>query len=186
MVTPRDFSGSKDMVRAFISVDIPAKARSALAEVASQLRQSGAWGVRWVRPEAIHLTLKFLGEIDTAQVDPIQESLGRAAAEVPPFALSLAGTGCFPNPASLRVIWVGLEGELDVLRRLQERVDEEVHSALGLPRESRRFTPHLILGRVRDDVSSEARRKVGVAVKENLSQKEVTLRRAANPRKRLH
>ena len=168
MVTPRDFSGSKDMVRAFISVDIPAKARSALAEVASQLRQSGAWGVRWVRPEAIHLTLKFLGEIDTAQVDPIQESLGRAAAEVPPFALSLAGTGCFPNPASLRVIWVGLEGELDVLRRLQERVDEEVHSALGLPRESRRFTPHLILGRVRDDVSSEARRKVGVAVKESL------------------
>jgi 2'-5' RNA ligase len=122
--------------------------------------------VRWVRPQGVHLTLKFLGEIDPALTESILAAMGRAATAVRPFTLSLSGLGAFPRPEAPRVIWAGLEAGVDDLKRLQERTDQEVSAAAGLPRETRSFTPHLTLGRVSDSASGEERGRLGAALGE--------------------
>ncbi len=151
------------MVRAFIAVDVSRQARECLVEATRGLQNAGVSQMRWVRPEGIHLTLKFLGEIDLNAVDPILGAINRAVEGSTPFTLALSGIGAFPNLSAPRVIWVGLKGDLDALGKLQERIDEEVHLTVGLPREPRAFTPHLTLGRMRDNVSAEERRRAGKA-----------------------
>ena len=153
-------------MRTFIAIDIPDEARSALADLTSRLRQAGLSGVRWARPEGIHLTLKFLGEIEPAAASPILEAVGRACEGVAPFRLALSDTGCFPNTANPRVIWVGVKGNLEPLAVLHARVDEEVQRTVGLARETRPFTPHLTLGRVHDGLTPAARREIGRIVEE--------------------
>lgn len=154
------------MVRAFIAVDISREARDTLAQAVNSLKERGVPGVRWVNPEGIHLTLKFLGEIDPGLLDKISSGLERAAQGTRPFKLCLSGIGAFPNAASPRVIWVGIKGELDLLRELQGRVDQEMHTGGGFGKERRSFTPHLTLGRLRDNVSGEERRRAGKALAE--------------------
>ncbi len=154
------------MVRAFIAADISQEARDALAEVIKCLQQQGVSGVRWVRPEGVHLTLKFLGEIDQALVDGILGGMERAAYGTKSFTLALSELGAFPNANAPRVLWVGLKGDLDTLRGLQERVDQEMHLTCGFTQEGRAFTPHLTLGRLRDNASGEERRRAGRALSE--------------------
>ena len=122
--------------------------------------------MRWVRPEGIHLTLKFLGEIDPNIVDQILEAVDRAVQGSAPFTLALSEIGAFPSLYVPRVIWVGLKGDLDALRELQKRIDEEVHLAVGFPKEARAFTPHLTLGRMRDNAPGEERRRAGKSMTE--------------------
>jgi 2'-5' RNA ligase len=154
------------MVRTFIAVDISQQAKGVLAGVTKSLQDGGVSWVRWVRPEGIHLTLKFLGEIDPNIVDRVLGAMDRAVQGNVPFTLALSGIGAFPNLNVPRVIWVGLKGDLDTLRELQERIDEEVHLAVGFPKETRAFTPHLTLGRMRDNAPGEERRRAGKAMTE--------------------
>ena len=153
-------------IRAFVAVDISQAARDALAEVSHRLQERGVSGVRWVRPEGVHLTLKFLGDIDPTLVDGILEALERACRGIGPLRLAISGVGAFPNLANPRVLWVGLKGELESLGELQGRIDREVSVAGGLPLEERPFSPHLTLGRLRDSVSREERRRAGEAATE--------------------
>ena len=150
------------MVRAFVAVDVPREVREGLAEIVGRLQAEGVSGVRWTRPEGIHLTLKFLGEIDPGTVEKILEQIERATEGVSPFSLALSGVGAFPRPDSPRVIWVGLKGDLDSLEELQRRIDHEI-SLLGggFAKEGRPFTPHLTLGRLRQGVSVEERGRLG-------------------------
>jgi 2'-5' RNA ligase len=104
-------------------------------------------GVRWVRAEGIHLTLKFYGEVGSDRLSGLQGVVKSAAAGVGPLALEMNGLGTFPNLARPRVIWAGLAGELDRLKALQRSV-EEASRPLGFEPEARGFTPHLTLGRV--------------------------------------
>ena len=152
------------MLRAFIALNISEEARDALARVTERLQQREVSGVRWARPESIHLTLKFLGDVDTSKVDQLLGAMERAARGTAPFTLGLSGLGAFPSQSSPRVIWIGLKGEIDVLRRLQLAVDEEMFSSEGFPKEDRRFSPHLTLGRIREKVSPEDRRRTRVAM----------------------
>ena len=154
------------MVRAFVAVDISNEARAALAGVMDLLQHRGLSGVRWVRPEAIHLTLKFLGEIEDPQVEAVLESIERAARGSGKLMLSLSEVGAFPNFKSPRVILVGLEGDLDPLKEIQSRIDQGVYSTIGLPKEKREFSPHLTLGRVRENASGDERRRTGTALAE--------------------
>ena len=151
------------MVRAFISVDVSQQARESLAGVTRSLQNAGVSQMRWVRPEGIHLTLKFLGEIDPDAVDPILGAMDRAIEGSSPFTLALSGIGAFPNLNAPKVISVGLKGDLDALGKLQERIDEVVHLAVGFPKESRAFTPHLTLGRMQNNAPGEERRRAGKA-----------------------
>ncbi|MCZ6535694.1 MAG: RNA 2',3'-cyclic phosphodiesterase [Chloroflexi bacterium] len=151
-------------IRTFIAIDIPPQAKDILAVAINGLQERGVSEVRWTRPQGVHLTLKFLGDIDPGLVDGITDELKAAAQGEESFGLSLGSLGVFPTPTNPRVIWVGLEGDLEVLKRLQEAVEEHI-SPLGFPRDKRGFTPHLTLGRVRNGLPSQKRREMGQALK---------------------
>ena len=136
------------MIRSFIAIDLPEATRHGLAAVQEQLKQSGA-GVRWVKPDSIHLTLKFLGNIHPAQVEDIALAVAQEVRDEPPITLGAAGLGAFPSRRKPRVIWIGMEGEVQRLTRIQARVENALEP-LGFVREKRPFQPHLTIGRVKD------------------------------------
>jgi len=137
-------------IRTFIAVELPAPVRDTLGALVEEL--AGSWeerAVRWVKPESMHLSLRFLGDTDTEKVRELSAGLDEAVDGVAPFALRVQGMGCFPNPRRPRVIWVGREDPEARLLPLQKAVERRVRS-LGWEREKRVFRPHLTLGRVRD------------------------------------
>ncbi|MGB7032912.1 MAG: RNA 2',3'-cyclic phosphodiesterase [Syntrophobacteria bacterium] len=136
------------MIRSFIAIDFPEETRTALEDVQKRLKQSGA-GVRWVKPGSIHLTLKFLGNIHPAQVEDIALAVAQEVRDEPPITLGAAGLGAFPGRRKPRVIWIGMEGEVQRLTRIQARVENALEP-LGFVREKRPFRPHLTIGRVKD------------------------------------
>jgi len=103
--------------------------------------------MRWVPLASIHLTLKFLGDVDPLRVGELAESLGDACKGVAPFELRLVGGGTFPAEKRVRAVWTGLGGEIDQLRELQHAV-ESAMVGLGFGAESRPFGPHLTLARI--------------------------------------
>lgn len=134
-------------MRSFLAVELPEELRSSLRKILEELRQCGA-DVRWVRPEAVHLTLKFLGEIRPEQAEEIRPAVQEVAGRYGPFKMVARGLGCFPRLEKPRVVWVGLEGEKWKLEALQRDVESALMQ-LGFPKEERPFKPHLTLGRVR-------------------------------------
>ena len=136
-----------EAVRTFICLQPPAFARDRLASTQQRLRNSGAQ-VRWVKPHNIHLTLKFLGSLPAQRLQNVTRAVQRAAVPAPPIPLELAVLGCFPNRRAPRVVWAGLKQLPEELRDLQQRVEKEL-VAIGFSAESRPFSPHFTLGRVR-------------------------------------
>ena len=152
-------SGGKK-VRSFIAIPVPSEGIEVLEQVVKNLDQEIGRHVRWVRPEGIHVTLKFMGDIPAATVEQLLEALPPVAAGFSPFKLAISGLGVFPNIQRPRVLWAGLDGGLKILSKLQLAVNEAV-GILGLPKEQRPFSPHLTLGRVRRDVSEGQLRRIG-------------------------
>ncbi len=136
------------MIRSFIAIDLPEETRKALAAVQEQLKQSRA-RVRWVRANSIHLTLKFLGNIHPDQVEDIALAVAEEVRDEPPITLGATGLGAFPSRRKPRVIWIGMEGEVQRFTRIQARVENALEP-LGFVREKRPFRPHLTIGRVKD------------------------------------
>jgi 2'-5' RNA ligase len=151
-----------EQLRLFVAVELPPEVRDALSALQQELRPRGGPGVRWVRPEGIHLTLKFLGGVPRQQVPLVEEALGRAASGQTAFGLSLGMPGFFPSPRRPRVLWVGIEGEVEQLTALARRVEEEM-SALGFPAEERPFAPHLTLARLGEKLAPAQREDFGRA-----------------------
>jgi 2'-5' RNA ligase len=143
-------------LRLFVACELPQPARDALALIQNELRAKGAAPLRWVRPEGIHLTLKFLGSVPLSQLEPIDNAL--AAAIDAPFTLSLrlGAAGSFGGRQRLRVVWVSLEGDVEELVRLADRVERALEP-LGFPREKRAYSPHLTLARVPDHATVDER-----------------------------
>lgn len=133
-------------MRTFIAIPLPHECLAMLARMQQSLRRCQA-DVRWVAVSSIHLTLKFLGEVDPAQIAQLGESMENCARQEMTFGLRIRDLGCFPNPKNPRVIWCGISGETDSLLRLQRSV-ESACSRLGFAPEDRPFHPHLTLGRV--------------------------------------
>jgi 2'-5' RNA ligase len=132
-------------IRSFIAIDLSPAIRSGLCSVSQQLgRETHA--VRWVAPESIHLTLKFLGEIDTAGLPTLQNALTAEAGQHTAFEIRVGGLGAFPNLRRARTVWVGVQAPPD-LAALQTGI-EAATRPLGYPAEDRPFSPHLTLGRV--------------------------------------
>lgn len=141
------------MIRAFIALDINDQIRGALGQLGDELATYVPdRAVRWVWPETVHLTLKFLGDIEPERVQPVQETLISNARGIQPFQIEVSGLGSFPNPRRPRVLWVGIEENSGGLARLQAEVEAGM-AELGFKRERRRFHPHLTLGRVRRSAS---------------------------------
>jgi len=145
-----------DEIRAFIALELPSEINIALSDLVSQLRTGHERSVKWVHPDGIHLTLKFLGNIPVSKVAVIADVLHMTAAEGKPFALELGKLGAFPGLKSPRVAWVGLGGNVADVVQLQKRLDHAL-VPLGFPAEKRAFSPHLTLGRVRDGATSRDR-----------------------------
>lgn len=143
-------------MRAFVAIELPPAVKERLAEVVAELRAAGIGGLRPVRPEGIHLTLKFLGDVPADRIRDIGDAARRAAARHAPFALSLSGVGAFPSGRAPRVLWAGIAGDLERLGSLQASVDACL-AELGFARERRAFNPHLTLARLRDSASREDR-----------------------------
>lgn len=135
-----------DRLRTFIAIELPAPHREALARLQDQLRRPGD-AVRWVRPESLHLTLKFLGDVARSRIPQLTEALAAVARQTAPFSLALGTLGAFPSPERPRVLWIGLSGDLVQLTALQQRIEAAL-APLGFAPEERPFTPHLTLGRV--------------------------------------
>jgi len=134
--------------RIFAALELPESLKEQLGAVQERFKaQLPPRVVRWVRPEGIHLTVRFFGDIAGGRLRDFEASLGRAAAAAPPIVLAVEGVGVFPSPERPQVIWTGLTGNLDPLRQLQAAV-EDAAGELGFAPEPRSFKPHLTMGRV--------------------------------------
>ena len=136
-----------EKLRAFIAISLPEPVLQGIVTAQETLKRSGL-KIRWVRKEGIHLTLKFLGDIDRDSVEKISEAMERATGSFSPFTLWAEGIGVFPNLRRPRVAWVGLSGDIEILRALQRDLESQL-SGLGFPKEKRPFKGHLTLGRVK-------------------------------------
>ena len=133
-------------MRTFIAIPLPNECRVLLDQMQQYLRTCKA-DVRWVAIPSIHLTLKFLGEVDPEAIPKLNLMLREACKSERRIELVLRGLGCFPNARNPRVIWCGLDGDMGSLLRLQHGVESSC-AQLGFAPEDRPFRPHLTLGRV--------------------------------------
>jgi 2'-5' RNA ligase len=134
-------------IRSFIAVEVPQPLRAKLDEVQRELKRADA-DVRWVRPENIHLTLKFLGSVTGEELEKLAGVIAPIISSWTPFEVRLHGLGCFPSSRNPRIVWVGIERGSVEASSLQKAVENQA-ADVGFPSETRPFKPHLTLGRVR-------------------------------------
>lgn len=141
----------EEKIRTFIALPLSEDVKEALGRLQEDLRRCGlsARWVRWVKPASVHLTLRFIGEVPHAAVEPIAAAAAAAAVGFRPLRLQVRGVGVFPGIRKARVLWVGLGGETEALFGLQQRLETEL-AAAGLAPEKRRFRAHLTLARFKD------------------------------------
>lgn len=133
-------------VRTFIALPLGPELKSMMARTQSELREAGA-DVKWETPDKFHITLKFLGNTETALMQKLTENLLLSLGELPAFDVSYEGVGGFPNIVRPNVVWIGTTPNSE-LKRLQEIVEQSC-CALGFPRDNRPFHAHVTLGRVK-------------------------------------
>ena len=144
----RRTTNNMDGIRAFIAVKISQEIQDKLAGIQDKLKQADAQ-VSWVNPDNIHLTLKFLGDIQETQIPDILEAMTASAKTVSPFSMQIGYAGAFPNLSFPRVIWIGVtDDEQGSLKALEADLSPRLET-LGFQEEGGRFQPHLTLGRVR-------------------------------------
>lgn len=149
-----------ELIRSFIAIELPVAVKQELTTLEDILKKRCPQVVRWVDPQNIHVTLKFLGDVDSDRVDEINMAIDEATQGMSPFHLELKDLGVFPNLNRVNIIWVDAKGELDKLTNLQKQIESNMEQ-LGFAHEDRDFTPHLTLGRVRDYASPDDRKKIG-------------------------
>ncbi len=149
-----------EQVRSFIAIELPDELKRGLTQLQARLKLDKQPGVKWVEPYSIHLTLKFLGSVPIDRIGDITGAIEEAAQGIPPFHLEVRNLGVFPNLRRVQVAWVGISGQLDKLGQLQQGIESNL-ARLGFAPESRPFTPHLTLARLRQQVSQEERQRFG-------------------------
>ena len=141
--------GERGGLRLFFAVELPREVREAAAAHAARLRRDfPEVRASWPRPESLHLTLKFLGEVAAPRVESLARAGEAAAADFAPFALTVEAAGAFPPRGAARVLWLGVSDDAGRLSKLQQRLEDEC-AAAGFARESKPFRPHLTLARLR-------------------------------------
>lgn len=138
-------------MRLFVAIEFSHQVKSALKKVQDALRPR-CDGVRWIPVEQVHVTVKFLGEVPDSKVVDVADAMKRAVADVSPFTVEVSDCGCFPPRGRVRIVWAGMSERSGELAGCAEAVESEMEK-LGFPRERRRFSPHVTIGRVREDRS---------------------------------
>jgi len=139
------------LIRAFIAIALPIEIKSELESTIQKFKTQRVQGVRWVAVENIHLTLKFLGDTSPADLAQLTKILQAESTAHPSFSVEVSGIGAFPNPRRPRIIWVGLQAPV-ALSTLVASLESAARS-IGVQPEERGFSPHLTLGRVKNDIS---------------------------------
>ena len=134
-------------LRLFIAVPLSPAVEERIGQIQASWRKE-AEGVRWVKPENVHITLKFLGHVPKGEVEGIDHVLKEVTKGKQVFPVRIGGAGAFPTKANARVLWIGVEDERGALKEIFEELERRLHD-LGFPREERSFKPHLTLGRVK-------------------------------------
>lgn len=137
----------KETIRTFIAVELPQEIHDRLQQLQDHFRASMP-DVRWTKHGSVHLTLKFLGDVQVSRIDAISGGLRDIAGQFSPFIMSLAGMGAFPNSRRPRIVWVGVEKGADRLIEITKLIEASM-KRLGFPREKRPFRLHLTVGRIR-------------------------------------
>jgi RNA 2',3'-cyclic 3'-phosphodiesterase len=158
-----EVSRSPEQIRSFVAIELPEEAKKGLTRLRKELERDEHRFVKWVDPQGIHLTLKFLGNVPSERVTEIAEAVKKAVQGISPFLLEISGLGAFPSLKQARVLWVGVGGELDKLSTLQQNIDSAL-AALGFAKEERPFVAHLTLARIREGASPPERRSFGELV----------------------
>lgn len=150
-----------DTWRLFIAIELPREVREGLISIQTLLKkQAPRDTVRWVNPDGIHLTLKFLGDAPLTQLDTLKSRLSEAVQNSALFTLEASGVGCFPNARKPRVVWAGVHQAEGPLVALRDAVEAQI-APLGYPTENRPFSPHLTLGRVRQEAHRDDVARLG-------------------------
>lgn len=134
-------------MRLFIAIEISDEIKDVLARVESHLQYAGA-DIKWINPKTIHLTIRFLGEVDEKRVGEVTVAVDSATGSAKPFTLSLNGLGGFPSAERPKVLWIGLREGAAEAAELAARIDDSLLK-IGFAKEPRPFTAHLTLGRAR-------------------------------------
>jgi len=145
-----------DTVRSFVAIKLPDELVTRLRTFQAGLSASRLRFVKWVDPGSIHLTLKFLGNVDAKRIEAVKGALEAVTALHRPFQLTTGHTGFFPGLQRARIFWLGLEGDIGELSGLHQGIDSAM-ATLGFESESRPFTAHLTLARLREECSREQR-----------------------------
>ena len=169
-IRPSTLNLASSLWRVFCATEISEEVRTRLANHIQILRQTVPnANASWSRPENIHLTLKFFGDVDRGQTEKLSVVAARVVKEFTPFEISVGETGTFPKQAQPRVLWVGVEDPSGNLASLQKQLENECAKE-GFPKEGRAFRPHLTLARIRSPQGSrtlgEIHTKIGFAATE--------------------
>jgi len=153
-----------EKLRIFVAIPLPESLLEKLADVQYRLQGKVPHrSVRWVHPEGVHLTLKFLGDTPKGKIPTVEEALTVVARHGPTCTLTAEGLGCFPSPRRPRVLWVGVSEPTGRLKLLYKAI-EEAMTSLGYKPERHGFTPHLTVGRVRRGASREDKELISDAI----------------------
>ncbi len=140
--------------RTFVAIKLLPPAATVVTRLLESLARDVP-GVRWTRPTQLHVTIKYLGDVDNTELPKICDTLRAACADIEPFDLTLDGLGTFPKNKPPRVVWAGIGTGREPLQKIHGYLDETL-SELGIPREGRAFTPHLTLGRAQRRIDTQA------------------------------
>jgi 2'-5' RNA ligase len=140
-------------MRTFIAVELPENIKNKIGELQAPLKRTNAF-VSWVKPENIHITLKFLGEVPEEKINEVFSAIEIALKETKKFKINLKGMGAFPDFRRPRVIWVGTGKGGEELLSMANKIEEEMEK-IGFPKENRKFSPHFTIGRVKSPKNIE-------------------------------
>ncbi len=151
------------LLRAFLAAELPAALQDRIQTATAGLRQALPGDlIRWVPTHNVHLTLKFLGDVSPSGVTLIEQTLATEAAQFEAFDVQIEGLGCYPNPRRPRVLWVGLKAPPE-LSSLQRAIEASA-ARLGYETEERGFSPHLTIGRVRQNAAPSDLQRIRMAI----------------------
>ncbi|MCC7089048.1 MAG: RNA 2',3'-cyclic phosphodiesterase [Chloroflexi bacterium] len=153
----------QDHVRLFVACEVPDEVKEAIGETIEGLRKKSGPAVRWIKPEGVHVTLKFLGEVPVKKLPAVKLAIQEAVVGHSPFELEFSNIGTFGGREGLRIMWVGIAGDVLRLEALVRAVNAAL-AVVGFEPERRPFRPHLTLGRVRDEIGTRHRAEIEVAV----------------------
>ena len=140
-------------MRTFIAIELPENIKGALAQLQEKLKAAKA-DVKWVEPQNIHLTLKFLGEIDEGKLEKIRKILEDISGDNLAFQIRLGAVGAFPKMHFPRVLWVGIDkGDIET-RKIAAALEEKT-AKIGIPKEERAFSSHITIGRTKSDLNRQ-------------------------------